>query len=126
MPPGDRSVLPGTVELLVLRSLREGPAHGFAVSKDLRRRSEGVVDLNDGALYQALHRMENDGLVRGEWGRSEKGKRAKFYRLTDLGARRLAAEARAWHRFADAVARVLGPEYPDADPAEGGAPEAAT
>lgn len=111
MPPGDRSVLPGTVELLVLRALREGPAHGFAVSKEIRARSEGVVDLNDGALYQALHRMENDGLVQSEWGLSSKGKRAKFYHLTDRGAQRLGTDARAWHRFADAVARILGPEY---------------
>jgi len=118
MAPGDRSVLPGTLELLVLRALREGPAHGFAVSKELRRRSAGVVDLSDGALYQALHRLENDGFVRGGWGHSDKGKRAKFYELTDRGLDRLATEARAWHRFAAAVARILGPEY-------GAAPEGA-
>lgn len=125
MPPGDRSVLPGTVELLVLRALREGPAHGFAVSKAIRARSEGVVALNDGALYQALHRMENDGLVRGEWGLSSKGKRAKFYHLTDRGEQRLSTDARAWHRFADAVARVLGPEYAERAAPGGFAPERA-
>ena len=111
MPPGDRSVLPGTLDLLVLRLLRDGPAHGFALSRELRLRTEGVVDLTDGALYQALHRMENDGLVRAEWGRSEKGKRAKFYRLTDRGAQRLRNEVRAWHRYVDAVGRVLGADF---------------
>ena len=111
MAPGDRSILPGTLELLVLRALREGPAHGFAVSKEIRRRSGDVVQLHDGALYQALHRLENEDLVRGEWGHSEKGKRAKFYELTDAGLIRLTSEVQAWHRFVDAVARVLGPEY---------------
>lgn len=121
MPPGERSVLPGTVELLVLRALRDGPAHGFAVSRDLRERSDGVVDLQDGALYQALHRMQNAGLLAAEWGRSAKGKRAKFYRLTDAGARKLASEARAWHRYASAVDRILGPEF-GAQVAEGTEP----
>lgn len=111
MPPGERSVLPGTVELLILRALRDGPAHGFGISRDLRKRSDGVVDLQDGALYQALHRMQNAGLLTAEWGRSAKGKRAKFYRLTDAGARKLASEARAWHRYASAVTRILGPDF---------------
>lgn len=111
MPPGDRNILPGTLELFVLRALRDGPAHGFAVSKDIRRRSNGIVDLADGAIYQALHRLENDQLVKSDWGHSETGKRAKFYTLTDEGLARLGAEARAWHRFVDAVAGILGPEY---------------
>jgi len=111
MPPADRSILPGTLEVLVLRLLREGPAHGFALSRALRERSEGVVALTDGALYQALHRMQDEGLLSSEWGHAETGKRAKFYRLTTRGHGRLQAEAAAWHRFAAAVARVLGPEY---------------
>jgi transcriptional regulator len=119
MAPGDRNFLPGTLELLVLRALKDGAAHGFAVSKDIRHRSEGVVDLNDGAIYQALHRLENDGVVASHWGHSDKGKRAKFYALTEAGLRRLGAEARAWHRFADAVARILGPEYGKAVTSEG-------
>lgn len=110
MPPGERSVLPGTVELLVLRALQDGPAHGFGISRDLRKRSNGVVDIQDGALYQALHRMQNAGLLSAEWGRSQKGKRAKFYRLTEAGARKLASEATAWHRYASAVTRILGPD----------------
>lgn len=120
MPPGDRNILPGTLELLVLRALKDGAAHGFAVSKDIRGRSEGVVDLNDGAVYQALHRLENDGLVSSDWGHSDKGKRAKFYTLTDAGLARLDTEARAWHRFAAAVSRILGPEYGGVAAPEGG------
>ena len=120
MPPAHRNFLPGTLELLVLRALKDGAAHGFAVSKDIRLRSEGVVDLNDGAIYQALHRLENDGLVASDWGHSDKGKRAKFYHLTDAGLTRLDTEARAWRRFAHAVGRILGPEYDGMATPEGG------
>jgi transcriptional regulator len=109
MTAADRGHLHGTVELLILRTLSREPMHGFAVSRDLRARSEGVVELKDAALYQALHRMERQGLVESEWGRSEKGKRAKFYRLTTKGSRRLARDESDWKRYVDAVARILEP-----------------
>jgi transcriptional regulator len=118
----DRNILPGTLELLVLRVLRDGPSHGLGVARALRSRSGGVIDLKDGALYQALHRLENDGLVASDWGHAESGKRAKFYTLAERGRSRLDAEVRSWHRYSDAVARILGPEYdrsayPEPEPA---------
>ena len=109
MNRADRGLLHGTVELLILRTLQGGAMHGFAVSRALRARSEGVVVLKDAALYQALHRMERQGLVEPQWGVSEKGKRAKFYELTAAGRRRLEREASAWRRYAAAVSRILEP-----------------
>lgn len=105
----ERTVLPGTVDLLVLRTLAEGPQHGFGISRDLQERSDGVVDLQDAALYQALHRMRREGLISGEWGLSENNRRARFYRLTAAGERRLASEDRDFRRYVAAVLRVLGP-----------------
>lgn len=104
-----RALLPGTVDLVILRTLSEGPLHGFAVSRSLRARSEGLLDLQDAALYQALHRMERSGWVEGKWGISEKGKRAKFYRLTREGRRQLEREAGFWRQYAEAVFRILDP-----------------
>lgn len=109
MPTPSRGLLPGTVDLVVLQTLTAGPRHGFAVSRSIRARSGGVLDLQDAALYQALHRMEKSGWVEAEWGISEKGKRAKFYRLTEAGRRQLRDEASFWRRYAGAVARVLEP-----------------
>lgn len=109
MKSADRTLLHGTVELLILRTLARGPAHGFAISRELGRRSDGVVELKDAALYQALHRMERQGLLESEWGLSGKGKRAKFYGLTPAGEERLRNEAAAWRRWAAAVERILGP-----------------
>jgi len=113
MSPIDGSVLPGTLALLVLRVLRDGPAHGFGVTRALKRRSDGVIELKDGALYQALHRLENEGLVTSEWGHAESGKRAKFYTLTERGRTRLEVEVRAWDRYAGAVERILRGETAD-------------
>lgn len=111
----DRGVYPGTAELLILRVISEEPMHGFAISRTLRRQSDGVVELQDAALYQALHRMRREGLVESEWGVSELNRRARFYRLTERGRARLALEARSWREYVAAVARILGP-----GPAEGG------
>lgn len=104
-----RGLLPGTVDLIILKTLTEGPRHGFAVSRAIARRSDGVLELQDGALYQALHRMEESGWVEAEWGVSEKGRRAKFYRLTDAGREQLGEEAGFWRRYAAAVFKVLDP-----------------
>ncbi|HSR43485.1 MAG TPA: PadR family transcriptional regulator [Longimicrobiales bacterium] len=109
MKRADRGLLHGTVELLVLRTLADDAMHGLAVSRALRARSDGVVVLKDAALYQALHRMERQGLVESRWGLSEKGKRAKFYRITEEGRTRLEREASAWRRYAAAVSHILDP-----------------
>ncbi len=111
MAPGNRSILPGTLELLILRVLRDEPAHGLGISRSLRSRSEGVIELQDGALYQALHRMENEGLIASDWGHADSGKRAKFYHLAPEGTRRLTTEVEAWHRYAHAVSLILGPDF---------------
>lgn len=105
----NRGLLPGTVDLVVLQTLTAGPKHGFAVSRSIRTRSDGVLDLQDAALYKALHRMEKNGWTRAEWGLSEKGKRAKFYHLTAAGAKQLDAEASFWRDYAAAVFKVLEP-----------------
>lgn len=105
----NRGLLPGTVDLVVLQTLTAGPKHGFAVSRSIRTRSDGVLDLQDAALYKALHRMEKNGWTRAEWGLSEKGKRAKFYHLTAAGAKQLDAEASFWRDYAAAVSKVLEP-----------------
>lgn len=109
MTDSHRGLLPGTVDLVVLRTLTEGPRHGFAVSRAIAERSDGVLDLQDAALYKALHRMEEAGWVDGEWGVSEKGRRAKFYRLTGEGRRQLDREEGFWRRYAAAVYRILDP-----------------
>ena len=107
MSQQNRGLLPGTVDLVILRTLSEGPQHGFAVSRRIQARSDGMLALQDAALYQALHRMEKGGLVKAEWGVSEKGRRAKFYRLTAEGARQAAREESFWRRYAAAVFKVL-------------------
>jgi PadR family transcriptional regulator PadR len=109
MAEPQRGLLPGTVDLVILRTLREGPLHGFAVSRTIQARSGGILALQDAALYQALHRMEASGWVQAEWGISEKGKRAKFYRLTARGRKRLAREESFWRRYATAVSKILDP-----------------
>ena len=106
----ERTVLPGTVDLLILRTLAAGAQHGFGISRELRERSEGVVELQDAALYQALHRMRRQGLVQGSWGVSENNRRARFYSLTAAGERRLAREDRDFRRYVGAVLRILGPD----------------
>ena len=104
----DADTLYGTLNLLVLQALRDGPLHGLAVSRRLAGTTRGTVRVEEGALYPALHRLERDGLVRGEWGHTEENRRVKFYRLTRKGRRRLEQETARWARHAEAVAAVLG------------------
>ena len=104
-----RGLLPGTVDLVILQTLTQGPMHGFEISRTLRARSEGILELQDAALYKALHRMEASGWVEPEWGVSEKGRRAKYYRITAAGSRQLESEADFWRRYAAAVFKVLEP-----------------
>ena len=102
------SLMQGTVDLLILRALQhDSPSHGYAVSRFVRARTDGVLALEDAALYQALHRLEARGWVESEWGLSENNRRAKFYRLTAAGRRQVKAEASSWRRYAAAIFRVL-------------------
>jgi len=107
MTDQDRGLLPGTVDLVILHTLTQGPLHGFEVSRSIRDRSGGALELQDAALYKALHRMERAGWVEAEWGISERGRRAKYYRLTRAGTRQLASEVGFWERYAAAVFKVL-------------------
>lgn len=104
----EADTLYGTLSLLVLQSLSEGPLHGLEISRRIHARADEALKIDEGALYPALHRLERDGLVEGEWGISEKRRRAKFYRLTDIGERRLARDVQRWLKHANAVAAVLG------------------
>jgi transcriptional regulator len=107
--PQGRGLLPGTVDLVILQTLTAGALHGFEVSRSIRARSAGALELQDAALYQALHRMERAGWVEAEWGVSEKGRRAKYYSLTRDGRRRLRREIGFWRRYAEGVFKVLEP-----------------
>ena len=98
-----RTLLPGTVDLVILQTLTQGPFHGFEVSRSIRARSGGTLELQDAALYQALHRMERAGWVESEWGISDKGRRAKYYQLTRAGRRQLESEVGFWRRYAAAL-----------------------
>ncbi len=100
-------LLQGTLDLLVLQTLLPGPMHGWAVSQRILERSRSVLEVNQGSLYPALHRLEDRGWVAAEWGISENNRRARFYRLTPAGRKQLAAERAAWERYAGAVREVL-------------------
>lgn len=104
----EADTLYGTLSLLVLQSLSEGPLHGLEISRRIQAQARDALKVDEGALYPALHRLERDGLVEGEWGISDKRRRAKFYRLTERGERRLARDVQRWVRHANAVAAVLG------------------
>ena len=98
----------GTLNILILRTLRENPLHGYAIGKDIRNTSHGVLDVDEGALYPALHRLERQGFLSSEWGRTETKRRAKFYTLTCAGAKHLEVESERWSDFSEAVQAVLG------------------
>jgi PadR family transcriptional regulator, regulatory protein PadR len=100
-------LLQGTLDVLVLRALTWGPMHGYAVASFIHQGSAGAFTILDGALYTSLHRIEERGWVESEWGISEKGKRAKFYRFTTAGRRALRTETTTWRDYVAAVARVL-------------------
>jgi PadR family transcriptional regulator PadR len=108
--PEDRiELLQGTLDLLILRTLRLGPAHGHAIAKAIELGSEDVLLIEQGSLYPALHRLIKRGWIAFEEGVSENNRKAKFYRLTPKGRRQLAIEQSKWDRFARAMARVLRP-----------------
>lgn len=97
----------GTVAVLILKTLSWGPMHGYDISRTIRQRSEGALGLEDAALYQALHRLESKGWIESEWGVSENNRKAKFYRLTEVGRKQLQVELSTWQRYATAVSKVL-------------------
>lgn len=100
-------VLQGTLDMLVLKALTGGPAHGYDVAEYILARSGELLRVEEGALYPALHRLELRGWIEGEWGLSTNNRRAKFYRLTAAGRKQLAAERSNWARMSAAVARVM-------------------
>ena len=100
-------LLQGTLDLLILRALQAGPEHGWAISERIQQVSEDVLQVNQGSLYPALHRLEHQGWIAAEWGVSELGRRARFYRLTSSGRRKLETERQSWERFTTAMGRVL-------------------
>ncbi len=103
-----KSDLPqGTLDLLILKVVALGPVHGYAITQRLERASRGVVQVPQGSLYPALHRLENRGLLSAEWRETETGREAKFYRLTRKGRVQLETETASWRRLAEAVALIL-------------------
>jgi transcriptional regulator len=107
-------LLQGTLDLLILRTLAGGPAHGHAIAKHIQRTSQELLQVETGSLYPALHRLEARGAVAASWERSDLGKRAKYYRLTARGRRELSAEESRWDAFAHAMRLVLKPDKQEA------------
>lgn len=103
-----QDLLQGTLDALILRTLALGPQHGWGVAQRIRQLSEEVLQVQQGSLYPALHRLERGGWIAASWGISENNRRAKFYRLTSAGERRLEAETEQWRALAAAVSQVLG------------------
>ena len=99
--------LPGTLDMLILKSVSRGPMHGYSIAQHIQQASQEVLRVEEGALYPALHRLEVRGWLKAEWGTSDNNRCAKFYRLTALGRRELENEAEYWHRVAAAVTRVM-------------------
>lgn len=97
----------GSVDILLLKSLSFGPMHGFAISRWVRARSDDALSLEDAALYQGLHRLQRQGAIESEWGPSENNRRARYYRLTTAGRRRLREETAEWRALARALFQVL-------------------
>ena len=99
----------GTLDALILRIVASEPAHGLAISERLAERSDQALQVSQGSLYPALHKLEHEGLLSSEWRQSERGRRAKFYAVTKAGRRRLAAETAQWDRLSVAISAVLKP-----------------
>jgi PadR family transcriptional regulator, regulatory protein PadR len=100
-------LLQGTLDLLILRTLQAEPMHGWAISDRIQQISQDILQVGQGSLYPALHRLEHRGWIKAEWGVSELGRRARFYRLTPIGRRQLDVETADWEKISGAIARVL-------------------
>ncbi len=107
MPTGPMTLMQGTLDLLVLRTLAAGPMHGYGVATLVQERTGGELVIEDAALYQALHRLDRQDLVEAEWGPSANNRRARYYSLTPAGRKRLREETANWRRYARAVEAVL-------------------
>ena len=105
----ERKLVQGTLELLILRTLRAGPMHGHAIAKHIQRTSENLLQVETGSLYPCVHRLEAKGWIAASWDLSDKSKRAKYYRLTALGRKQLFAERSKWKAFARAMGLILDP-----------------
>src|SRR5262245_16237526 len=100
-------LLQGTLDLLILRTLSAGPKHGWGIALTAPQDSKEVLQVHQGSLYPALHRLEQQGLIEAEWGTSEHNRQAKFYQLTRLGRKQLSEETKNWERLSEAVGRIL-------------------
>ena len=107
MPESQLDLLRGTLDLLILRTLQPGPMHGWAISERIQQISENLLQVNQGSLYPALHRLEHQGWISAEWGISDAGRRAKFYHLTSSGRKQLQLETSNWGKLAAAIGRIL-------------------
>jgi PadR family transcriptional regulator len=114
MAAGEHQFLQGTLEVLILKTLSWGAMHGYGIASWIEDRTAGALEIEEGSLYPALHRMERRGWIDSDWQLTEKNRRAKYYRLTRDGRKRLRSDATAWSRFAAAVGDVLnGSEAPN-------------
>jgi PadR family transcriptional regulator, regulatory protein PadR len=107
MPVEKSDLLQGTLDMLILKIVTLGPIHGYGISQRLRQMSKEVLLVHQGSLYPALHRLEKRGWLAAEWGESDNGRQAKFYRLSAKGKKQLSKEESNWNRLAGAVARIL-------------------
>ena len=108
-PPSRIEFLQGTLDVLILRTLRPAPQHGHAIAKHIQRTSEDLLQVETGSLYPALHRLEAQGWVAASWELSDKGKRARFYRLTPSGRKQLVTQQSQWEAFSRAMGLILNP-----------------
>jgi PadR family transcriptional regulator, regulatory protein PadR len=115
-PRPDEEMLRGTLDMMILRTLLLGDAHGYTIAKVIERTSEDVLQVEQGSLYPALYRLEDRGWVSSFWGASENNRRAKFYRLTAAGKKQLQREAKRWQRMTRAIGLVMGEESQEAEP----------
>ena len=110
-PPEAGEILQGTLDMLILRTLVLGPAHGHTIARVIESTSENALEVEQGSLYPALHRLEDRGWVSSEWGASENNRKAKFYRLTSKGRKELNAAHRRWRRMTRAIGLIFGESF---------------
>ncbi len=115
MAPTEKTdLLQGTLDMLILKIVALGPVHGYGISQRIRQISKEVLNVQQGSLYPALHRLEKRGWLTAEWGDSENGREAKFYKLSPKGRRQLATEEATWNRLSEAVELILGAAHQEA------------